>query len=290
MGDNEMSFVIFTDSGSDLYKEQMDAWNVKYCSLTFHFDEEKKEYDNYDLSGKEFYDKLREGKNSHTAAVNIYTFETAFEEELKKGNDILYLGFDSGISTTSNSGISACHELKEKYPERTIYSLDTLCASGGLGLLVKLVVDKRDAGATIGECYDFAKEMAPKIALWFTVEDLIYLKRGGRISSTAYFAASMLNIKPVMHVDDEGKLISMAKVRGRKKSIEALINKYEEDAIDLNGPAAVFHGDCPEDAEFLAKTLKDKFGADVMIGELGAVIGSHTGPGILLVTYPGKKR
>lgn len=284
------NFTIFTDSGSDLTPELMAEWNVKYCSLTFRFEGEDKEYNNYDLVGKAFYDKLREGLVSRTSAVNIYTFAEAFEEELKKGNDILYLGFDSGISTTSNSGIAAAEELRPKYPDRKIIAMDTLCASGGLALLVKLTVEKRDAGATIEECAEFAKELAPKIALWFTVEDLIYLKRGGRISSTAYFAASVLNIKPIMHVDDEGKLISMAKVRGRKKSLDTLIEKYEEDAIDLAGPAAVFHGDCLEEAEEVVKTLKDKFGADVMIGELGAVIGSHTGPGILFITYPAKKR
>lgn len=283
-------FVIFTDSGSDLYEEQMKEWGVKYCNLTFRFDGEDKEYGNYDLVGKEFYDRLREGGVSHTSAVNIYTFETAFEEELAKGNDILYLGFDSGISTTSNSGISAAKELKEKYPDRKISAIDTLCASGGLGLLVKLTVDLKKKGASFEECDKFAREMAPKIALWFTVEDLIYLKRGGRISAGAYFAASLLDIKPLLHVDEEGKLISMTKVRGRKKSIQAIIDKYAEDAIDLNGPAAVFHGDCPEDAEFVANTLKEKYGADVMMGELGAVIGSHTGPGIIFIAYPGKKR
>lgn len=283
-------FTIFTDSGSDLYPEQMEKWGVKYCSLTFRFEGEDKEYSNYDLVGKAFYDKLREGAVSRTSAVNIYTFAEAFEEELKKGNDILYLGFDSGISTTSNSGIAAADELRPKYPERKIIALDTLCASGGLGLLVKLAVDKKNAGADIDECAAFAKEMAPKIALWFTVEDLIYLKRGGRISPTAYFAASVLNIKPIMHVDDEGKLISMAKVRGRKKSIDTLIEKYKEDAIDVSGPAAIFHGDCLEEAEEVANTLKEKFGADVMMGELGAVIGSHTGPGIIFISYPGKQR
>ena len=284
-------FTIFTDSGSDLTPEQMNEWGVKYCSLTFRFEGEDTEYDNYDLVSKAFYDKIREGKVGKTAAVNIYTFKEAFEEELKKGNDILYLGFDSGISTTSNSGIAAADELRSEYPERKIVAYDTLCASGGLGMLVKLTVDKKNAGASLEECEAFAKDLAPKIALWFTVEDLIYLKRGGRISSGAYFAASVLNIKPVMHVDDEGKLISMEKVRGRKKSIEALVDKYKEDAIDLKGPVVVFHGDCLDDARMLANTLEEQFGANVvMIGELGAVIGSHTGPGILFVSYPGKKR
>ena len=283
-------FVIFTDSGSDLTPAQMEEWGVKYCSLTFRFEGEDKEYDNYDLVGKAFYDELRKGKVSKTAAVNIFTFTEAFEEELKKGNDILYLGFDSGISTTSNSGISAAKELREKYPDRKIYAQDTLCASGGQALLVKLVVDKKNAGASLEECAEYAEKTAPTIALWFTVEDLIYLKRGGRISPTAYFAASILDIKPVMHVDDEGKLISMAKVRGRKKSIQALMDKYGEDALSPDGPSAVFHGDCLEDAEKLAKALEEKYGTKPMIGELGAVIGSHTGPGILLVTYPGKQR
>ena len=285
------SYTIFTDSGSDLTPAQMNEWNVKYCSLTLRFDGDEKEYDNYDLVGKSFYDRIREGGVAHTAAVNIYTFEEAFKAELEAGQDILYIGFDSGISTTSNSGIAAAKELSEKYPERKIIAIDSLCASASQALLVKMTCDLRDSGASLEECGDFVRDMAPKMALWFTVEDLIYLKRGGRISSGAYFAASLLDIKPVMHVDDEGKLISMGKVRGRKKSIQSLIDKYEEDAIDLAGPCAVFHGDCPADAEFAAKQLKEKFNADVrLIGEVGAVIGSHTGPGIMIVCYPGKKR
>lgn len=284
------NFVIFTDSGSDLAPELLNEWGVKYCSLTFRFEGEDEEYLNYDLAGKAFYDEIRKGKVSKTSAVNIFTFEEAFEKELQAGNDVLYIGFDSGISTTSNSGIAAADELRSKYPDREIIAIDTLCASGGQGLLVKLTVDLKNSGATMAECGEFVKKTAPSIAHWFTVEDLIYLKRGGRISAGAYFAASVLDIKPVMHVDDEGKLISMNKVRGRKKSIQSLIDKYEEDAISTSGPAAVFHGDCLSEAEDIAKTLKEKFGADVMVGEIGAVIGSHTGPGILLIAYPGKQR
>lgn len=283
-------YVIFSDSGSDLYEQQMKDWGVKYCSLTFRFEGEDQEYGNYDLMGKPFYDRLRAGDVARTAAANIYTFETIFEEELKKGNDIIYIGFDSAISTTCNSGISAAHELRDKYPDRKIAAIDAKCASGGQGLLVKLAVDYKNSGASFDECEDYIRKTAPTIAHWFTVEDLIYLKRGGRISAGAYFAASLLDIKPVLHVDDEGALISMNKVRGRKKSVQALVDQYEKDAINLDGPVAVYHGDCLEEAEGVANTLKEKFGADVLFGELGAVIGSHTGPGILLVAYPGKQR
>lgn len=284
------NFVIFTDSGSDLDPVVLNEWGVKYCCLTFRFEGEDKEYLNYDLKGTAFYDEIRKGKVSRTSAVNIFTFEEAFEEELKAGNDVLYIGFDSGISTTSNSGIAAADELRAKYPERKIAAIDTLAASGGQGLLVKLAVDLKNSGASFEEVEEYVRKTAPSIAHWFTVEDLIYLKRGGRISAGAYFAASVLDIKPVMHVDDEGKLISINKVRGRKKSIQSLIDKYAEDAVDTKGIAAVFHGDCPEEAEAVANELKEKFGAEIMMGEIGAVIGSHTGPGIILIAYVGKQR
>ena len=285
-----MSYTIFTDSGCDLSLDILAKWNVKSESLTFKFDGDDKQYRNEDMDLKVFYDRMRKGDVSKTSAVNMDTFYNAFDKELAAGNDLLYIGFSSGISTTSNSGIMAANELREKYPERKIFAFDTKCASAGQGLLVWKAVEKRDAGATIEEVAALIKEASPTIACWFTVSDLVYLKRGGRVSPASCFAATVLDIKPVMHVDYDGKLSVMEKVRGRRRSMNRMIELYEESAIDKGGMFTVCHGDALEEATEVLDEITRRFGARGIISEMGPVIGSHAGPGVLVLSYPAKQK
>jgi DegV family protein with EDD domain len=286
------NYVIFTDSGCDIKPELLSEWGVPFKSLNFRFDGSEKEYSNDDMNATEFYAKMREGAVAKTSAVNVDTFANAFEEVLKEGKDILYIGFSSGLSTTYNSARLAAQQLGEKYPERKIIAIDTLCASAGEGLFVKLVLDKKNEGATIEEAADFANALIPKLAHWFTVEDLVYLKRGGRVSPAVALVGGMLNIKPVMHVDDEGHLIKVGTVRGRKQSLNILADKLMETAEDpANGTIFISHGDCEEDARYLADTIKSKGGNNVeVITNVGTVIGAHSGPGTMALFFVAKQR
>ncbi len=292
-GDPAMrEYVILTDSGCDIRPDVLKQWRVPYVSLTFRFEGEEAEYTGDDMPVKEFYDRMRQGGVAKTAAVNPDTISAAMEEILKEGRDVLYLGFSSGLSTTFNSGRIAAGELAEKYPEAKILAVDTLAASAGQGLLVYLAVQKRDAGATITEVADYITENRLHMCHWFTVDDLVYLKRGGRVSPTAAFVGGMLGIKPVMHVDNAGKLIPVTKVRGRKVSLNAIADKYGETALDpAGGTVFICHGDCMDDVNYLAGQLQEKYGATVdHITDVGPVIGAHSGPGTIALFYLGKER
>ena len=276
-------YVIFTDSGCDIVPSLLNEWGFN------HID---KDFLNDDMPIKEFYANMRDGHIAKTNAVNAETFRGAFEPVLKDGSDILYLGFSSGLSTTFQQGKLAAEDLAEQYPDRKIIAIDTLCASAGQGLLVKLVRDRQQAGATIEEAAAYAGELVPKLAHWFTVEDLVYLKRGGRVSPAVALVGGMLNIKPVMHVDDEGHLIKMGTIRGRKASLNALADKLAETAEDpANATIFISHGDCEEDARYLADVIRQKGGNDVqLITNVGTVIGAHSGPGTMALFFLAKQR
>lgn len=286
------NYVIFTDSGCDIKPEVLEEWGVYYKSLTFRFTDSDKEYSNADMTTSEFYAKMREGGVAKTAAVNSKVFSEEFEKILSEGKDILYLGFSSGLSTTYNSAAIAAAELAGKYPDRKIITVDTLAASAGEGLAVYLTNEKKKAGATVEEAAQYAREICPKICHWFTVDDLVYLKRGGRVSPTVAFVGNLLGIKPVLHVDDAGHLISRSKVRGRRNSIMALADKYGELAETVGeGTVFISHGDCIKDAEELSRILLEKYGAKVeIITDVGTVIGAHSGPGTLALFFVGKNR
>jgi DegV family protein with EDD domain len=211
---------------------------------------------------------------------------------LKQGQDVLYLGFSSGLSTTYQQGKLAAEDLAAQYPDRKIITIDTLCASAGEGLLVKLVLDKKNEGATIEEAAAYAGELIPKLAHWFTVEDLVYLKRGGRVSPAVALVGGMLNIKPVMHVDDEGHLIKVGTVRGRKNSLAALADKLIETAEDpANGTFFISHGDCEDDVKTLCDMLTARGCNNVqVITHVGTVIGAHSGPGTMALFFVAKQR
>ena len=285
-------FVIFTDSACDIVPSTLSDWGVKAICLNFRFVGNDTLYSDNDMSSAEFYAEMRAGKIAKTSAVNADSFALAFEEELKAGNDVLYIGFSSGLSNTYNAGRIAADQLREAYPDRKIVVVDTLCASAGEGMMVRFACDKRDAGATIEETAAFVEELKPRLAHWFTVDDLEYLKRGGRVSPTVAFVGNMLGIKPVLHVDDAGHLIKIDTVRGRKKSIVALADKMVELEADVeNYPIYISHGDCLADAEFLKKVIFDKFGKEVaIITNVGTVIGAHSGPGTLALFFVAKQR
>ncbi len=286
------SFRIVTDSGCDIAPARLSEWGVSLEALTFRFDDSEKEYTNTDMSPKEFYEKMRAGGIAKTAAVNTESFATAFEKALAEGKDVLYLGFSSGISNTYNAARIAAQELRAKYPERKIFVIDSLTASAGEGLLLWFAVQKANEGATIDKVAAYVETLRPSVCAWFTVDNLTYLKRGGRVSPTTALIGNALHIKPVMHVDDNGKLIKVATAHGRKKSIAALAEKYKETAIDpKDGCVFISHGDCPEDAEFLAKLLLEQNGVTVsLITDVGPVIGAHSGPGTLALFFVGNKR
>ena len=285
-------YVIFTDSGCDIKPEMLKAWGVGYENLTFRFDGEDTIYTGDDMDILEFYQKMRDGGVAKTAATNPEAFITAFRKILAEGNDILHLGFSSGLSTTYNASRIAALQLAEEFPDRKIVTVDTLAASAGQGLLVYLAVKKLEEGVSLEENAEYIKTMVPKLCHWFTVDDLVYLKRGGRISALSAFAGAMLGIKPVLHVDDEGHLVNVAKVRGRKTAVAALADKYGELADDKeNGIVFISHADCTADVEQLEKLLKDRYGATVqVVTHVGSVIGAHAGPGTLALFFIGKNK
>lgn len=286
------NYVIFTDSACDIVPSVLAEWGVRCVSLAFRFNHIDKDFLNDDMPIKEFYQNMRDGKVAKTNAVNAETFRATFEPVLAEGNDILYLGFSSGLSTTFQQGKLAAEDLAEKYPERKIVAIDTLCASAGEGLFVKLVLDKKNAGATMEETVAYANEILPKLAHWFTVEDLVYLKRGGRVSPAVALVGGMLNIKPIMHVDNEGHLIKVGTIRGRKQSLNALADKLFETAEDpAGGTIFISHGDCEDEAKYLAETIKNRGGNDVqIITNVGTVIGAHSGPGTMALFFVAKQR
>lgn len=287
-----MSYVIYTDSACDISPEVLAEWGVPYLSLTFRFDGEDREYGNGDMAVDAFYNKMKKGGVAKTAAINAETFKEQFSKALDEGKDVLYLGFSGGLSTTYQSACIAATELREVYPERKVLTVDSLCASAGQGLLLFLAVQEKNKGASVEKVAAFAENNKLHICHWFTVDDLVYLKRGGRVSPTVAFVGNMLGIKPVLHVDDEGHLVSMSKVRGRKAAIAALAAKYTELATDVkDNTVYISHGDCEGDALLLADIIEQKHGVKTeIITYVGPVIGAHSGPGTLALFFVGKER
>ena len=285
-------YVIFTDSACDIKPEMLKEWGVEYENLTFRFDGDDKIYTGEDMDINDFYQKMRDGGIAKTAAANPEAFITAFRKILNEGNDILHLGFSSGLSTTYNAARIASLQMAEEFPDRKVVVVDTLAASAGQGLLVYLAVKKLEEGATLEENAEYIKTMIPKLCHWFTVDDLVYLKRGGRISAISAFAGTMLGIKPVLHVDDEGHLVNVAKVRGRRTAVTALADKYGELADDKeNGTVFISHADCMADVKLLESILKERYGASLdVVTDVGSVIGAHSGPGTLALFFVGKNK
>ena len=288
------NYVIITDSSCDLPDSLVKELELEVQPLSFVMD--GKTYRNYsdnrEMSPEEFYARQKDGLMATTNAVNVGEAADAIESVLKRGEDVLVLGFSSGLSATFSSFQIAAEELAAKYPERKVYAVDTLCASLGQGMLVYQAAKLRRQGKTVEEVRDWVEANKLRQCHWFTVNDLFFLKKGGRVSAATAVVGTMLQIKPVLHVDDEGHLINVAKARGRKASLKALVDKVGELAED---PASqtmfISHSDCVEDAQYVADEVRKQYGTkEIIINSIGPVIGAHTGPGCVALFFMGKHR
>lgn len=287
-------YVLMTDSSCDLPAELAEKMELTVLPLSILI--ENQQYFNYldgrEISFKDIYAKLRTKCPAKTSAVNMEAFRNPMEAILKSGRDLLYIGFSSGLSGTYNAGAAAAQELAFKYPERKVLAVDSLCASLGQGLIVWLAWQKKQAGMDIEALKQWVLDNRLNICHYFTIDDLMFLKRGGRISGATAVVGSMLSIKPVMHVDNEGHLIKVGTARGRKASIRALADEAEKRGIDLeNQTIFISHGDCLEDANYLADIMRNRLHVrDVLVNYIGPVIGAHSGPGTVAMFFVGNER
>lgn len=285
---------IITDSTCDLTQELVEELDVDVIPMDFTIGTDcYKDYpDDRSISPHDFYNRISAGESSTTNQISMVTFEEAFEPYLKDGKDVLYLGFSSALSGTYNNSVLAARELAEKYPGRTIRTVDTLCAAFGEGLLVWYAVQKKREGASIEETAGWAEQNRLRLHHWFTVDDLNHLKRGGRISGAAALMGTMLGIKPVLHVDGKGGLTMIDKVRGRRQAAEDMVKHMEltsENAKDQM--IFISHGDYQEGADYIQKLVTEKFGCtQFRVAPIGPVIGAHLGTGSVLLFYFGKDR
>lgn len=284
-------YVILTDSSCDLPDDIVKKYQLEILQLDFIVEGEGS-FHNDQADIEKVYSKLRNGANIKTSAANISQASEAIEALFNQKKDILYLGFSSGLSSTYQTVYMAGQELMEEYPERKMISVDTLAASMGQGLLVYKACQAKDAGKSLEENAQYIEDIKLKLCHWFTVDDLFFLKRGGRISGVTATVGTMLSIKPILHVDDEGHLINVSKVRGRKAAITELANRMEKLAVHpKDQDIFISHGDCIEDAEKLASIIKERFGNDrITISYVGPVIGAHSGPGTLALFFLGEHR
>ena len=286
-----MSFKIITDNCCDMEPAMYEKLGVTVINLSMLYKGQVHQ-DMDEAFIKAFYNGMRNGEAATTSAVNPDGWAQVIEPALQAGQDALVLAFSSGLSTTYQSAVIAATDLAEKYPERKIRVVDTLCASLGQGLFLWYACKKRDEGYDLDALADYCEKLCPHLCHWFTVDNLMFLKRGGRISAATAVLGTMLQIKPVLHMDDEGKLINMSKARGRKASIEAIAKKLGETGLPgENETVFICHGDCIEDAQYLEKLVREKYGVkEVYTYYTGAVIGSHSGPGTLALFFLGTQR
>ncbi len=286
-----MSYRIVTDTCCDLPNEMYGELGLAVVSLSVNYQGQTINQYTEDWL-KNMYAGMRAGETATTAAANPTDWQNALTPILEAGDDALVLAFSSGLSTTYQSAVIAAQELMEKYPQRKVLVVDTLCASLGQGLFVYYACQKRDEGLSLEDLYAWCEENKLHLCHWFTVDDLMYLKRGGRVSAATALVGTMLKIKPVLHMDDAGHLINMSKTRGRRASIEALAEKMVETALPgVNDTVFICHGDCIEDAQYLEQLVKEKCGVKkVLTYYTGAVIGSHSGPGTLALFFLGTNR
>lgn len=284
-------YVITVNSTVDLPKEWLEERKVPVIPLKYTIDNETYT-DMEGLSSKEFFEKLRDGKMATTSQINPEEARAQLEPFLKEGKDVLHLGFSSGLSGTYNSMRIAGEELKEEYPEAKIIIIDTLCACLGEGLLLYKALQLKEAGKTIEETAKWVEENKLHICHNVTVDDLFHLHRGGRISKASAVLGSVVQIKPIIHMDENGKLQVIGKERGRKKSLNKVVDMAVEQIKGWdNDIAMITHGDCQEDAEYVAKLVRERLGIEnILINNIGTVIGSHTGPGVVAVFVMGNKR
>ena len=287
-------YVIMTDSCCDLTDQMARDLELEVLPLTMHMDGQ--DYPN-DLAGtaisnQEFYKRIRAGKLATTSAVNVGQFQDAMRRVLESGRDIVCVCFSSALSTTYQSAVIAAEDLRAEFPEAEIHVVDSLSASLGQGLLLYLAVEQKRKGLTAAELAKWVEDNRLTVCHWFTVDDLNFLKRGGRVSATTALLGTMLSINPIMHTSDEGKLVPVSKARGRKAAIAALLDKIEALGIHPEKQTMfICHADCEEDAKAVAQTIQDRFGTPtVHINYIGPVIGSHTGPNTMGIFFVGTQR
>jgi len=287
-------YVIFTDAASDLPAERIKAQHISIIPM--HFEIEGKSYQHYpdgrELGYSKFYEMLRSGNIAKTSQINSSEFLNYFEPVLKSGLDILYIAFSSGLSGTYQSSAFAAKELMERYPERKVYCVDSRCASAGQGMLVYYAALKKQEGSDIDELNDWVLQNRNHMCHWFTVNDLNYLKRGGRVSASSAILGTMLSVKPILHVDKEGHLILREKTRGRRKSLESLAGHMEKFCVKPKEQTIfIGHGDSFNDAVILSIMVKQRFAVkDVVISNIGPIIGAHTGPDVIALFFFGGEK
>lgn len=283
-------FLIVTDSTTDLPKSFYVDKGVPVVSLSYIMDGVTYE-DMNGLTGKEFFDKIRAGSMPTTSQINPEQAKDALEPLVREGKDILYIAFTSGLSGSYNSVRIAAEELLEEYPDRKIIVIDSLCASMGEGLLLYKAVQLKEQGKSLDEIATWVEENKLNICHDVTIDDLYHLHRGGRVSKASAVVGSIIKIKPMIHVNEEGKLIVIGKERGRKKAMLSLVDRMEEKSVGFeNDVVMIVHGDVEQDAEFLKKEIEERFSIqNIIINGIGAVIGSHTGPGVISIFYMGDR-
>lgn len=283
------NFEIFTDSSADLPKDLIEEYGLQVMQLEVTIDD-KEPVLNKDVDIKSFYNQLREGANAKTSAVTLGYFEEHMRACLEEGKDILYLGFSSGLSATYNNGVMMIKELEAEFPERKFLHLDTLCASAGQGMLVYHAAKLREQGEDIDTVFEKIAAIKDNIHHEVTVDDLFFLKRGGRLDVTSAVVGTVLKVKPLIIMDEEGHLQNVAKTRGRKNALKEMYTKLSENQnLEELGCVFISHADCLEDAKALEAMVKEDFPTvKVVICDIGPVIGAHTGPGGLALCYLGK--
>ena len=288
-----MSFIISTDAAADLALPYIKQHDIKVISMRFTLDGTEYIFGNGEPGMKmpEFFDKLRSGATAKSQLINTDSHTRHFEPFLKDGKDVLHIPLSSGLSGTAENAICAMNELRLKYPDRKIIVFDFKGASMGQGLCIDYLTKMRDNGKTIDEAEDWLEKNALKICHYFTVDDLGHLRRGGRISGAASFVGSLLKIKPLLHVDNEGKLIPLKKAIGRKKALSWLVESMKDLTVADIGRVFICHGDCEEDAKIVAEKVRTEFGInDIVINIMGPIIGLHAGPGTVALFFMGKHR
>lgn len=284
---------IVTDSTIDMPKRYVDSQeNFRVLNMSYTMDGVSYVPDGTDENSREIYRQLRAGKNIVTAQVNSESWREAFEEILAEGDDLLVIAFSSGLSGTCQAAFTAAEEAREKYPDRKLEVIDSLCASAGEGMLVDYALRNRDRGMSLEENAAWVRENVQNIIHWFTVDDLMFLMRGGRVGAVSAYIGSLVKIKPVLHVNEEGKLIPREKVQGRRKSIRALADKVKQNIVNPEGQLVLIsHGDCEAEAQSLADMIKAELPvAEVRLSYIGPIVGAHSGPGTLAVFFMGKGR
>lgn len=288
-----METVIIIDSCSDLPLEYVEKSKTPVLGMTVNFKgREYKEDFGASLPYKEFYDEVRKGEMPSTAQINVYDYSEEFKKHVKEGKAVICVALSSALSGSYNSACIAKNMILEEYKDADITVIDSKCASMGEGLLDYYAIELLKKGASKNEIINFIEENKLKVNHWFTVDDLNHLKRGGRVSATAAAIGTLLDIKPILHVDDEGRLIPVTKVKGRKKSIKTLAEEMDKRIINPEDQVVfISHGDCIDDAKFLEKLILEKHKVkNVIINQIGPTVGSHSGPGTVALFFIGEKR